>query len=517
MKSILALLLLTLSAFGADVNYSFVSPTNAPMALRRMELKPLYPYGTNSTAIVTSDTLTFTNNSGGELVVSNVVVGYSYRVTLYGYYNNPTIFTNSFDSSVDGYVNARDYITTNAISATALSAYDYRYVLLPTNNATATDGQVISKTGNKTKYVTASGGFDVNIFAGNNVTVDQNGSDWTVNADVGLADVAVKLDTLNGFGTNTLLKYGNAPIQQVIAQTDNIEVTFKIDNDATPGFLIFGGDLRFLTAGTGPIGSGSGLTTLNASSLSSGTVPSARGGAGTVSGIMKANGSGTVSAATSGTDYAPATSGSSPLKANGSGGFSAATFADIQALATTLVTNGITVTLTYSNASVTFWNNGVSTVVSSNQVFAAILNASQSVQIGGNAYLTNRSIGGNQSIEAKKSSDSSVAPIYGDTVGGARFTFDTGTAAHTAHAQIAPTFSGIQGGGGLYVGNSTAAVTTNLSARWVRSEGGVIIASNAWTIIPTLAEGETLYSSSNGIPHVSYRFGGTTTTIRLVP
>lgn len=43
-----------------------------------------------------------------------------------------------------------------------------------------------------------------------------------------------------------------------------------------------------------------------------------------ISGILKAT-SGTVSAATSGTDYAPATSGTSILKGNGAGGFSSAT------------------------------------------------------------------------------------------------------------------------------------------------------------------------------------------------
>jgi hypothetical protein len=42
----------------------------------------------------------------------------------------------------------------------------------------------------------------------------------------------------------------------------------------------------------------------------------------TVNGLVKGNGSGTYSAATAGTDYAPATSGSSILKGNGSGGFS---------------------------------------------------------------------------------------------------------------------------------------------------------------------------------------------------
>lgn len=63
---------------------------------------------------------------------------------------------------------------------------------------------------------------------------------------------------------------------------------------------------------------------LNASNLTSGTVAAARGGAGAISGILKANGTGVVSAATSATDYAPATSGSAILKGNGAGGFSSA-------------------------------------------------------------------------------------------------------------------------------------------------------------------------------------------------
>ena len=52
-----------------------------------------------------------------------------------------------------------------------------------------------------------------------------------------------------------------------------------------------------------PTGNGSGLTSLNASNLGSGTVPAARGGAGTNSGILKADGAGNVSAASAGTDY----------------------------------------------------------------------------------------------------------------------------------------------------------------------------------------------------------------------
>lgn len=52
------------------------------------------------------------------------------------------------------------------------------------------------------------------------------------------------------------------------------------------------------------------------------TIGSAYGGAGTLTGLLKANGSGTVSAAVSSVDYAPATSGTSILYGNGSGGFS---------------------------------------------------------------------------------------------------------------------------------------------------------------------------------------------------
>ncbi len=73
---------------------------------------------------------------------------------------------------------------------------------------------------------------------------------------------------------------------------------------------------RVLTAGTGvtltDAGAGSTLTvaadgpnitSLSASNISSGTLAAARGGAGAVNGVLKANGSGVVSAASAGTDY----------------------------------------------------------------------------------------------------------------------------------------------------------------------------------------------------------------------
>jgi len=64
----------------------------------------------------------------------------------------------------------------------------------------------------------------------------------------------------------------------------------------------------------------------SASDLASGTVAAARGGAGTISGILKANGAGVVSAAVAGTDYAVATNGTNAqfLTSNGAGGFGTA-------------------------------------------------------------------------------------------------------------------------------------------------------------------------------------------------
>jgi len=82
--------------------------------------------------------------------------------------------------------------------------------------------------------------------------------------------------------------------------------------------------------GTGGFGTAVTLATVatsgSASDLTAGTLAEARGGAGTLTGILKANGAGVVSAATAGTDYAVATNGTigQALTSNGTGGFSTA-------------------------------------------------------------------------------------------------------------------------------------------------------------------------------------------------
>lgn len=99
------------------------------------------------------------------------------------------------------------------------------------------------------------------------------------------------------------------------------------------------------------------LATRSASDLNSGTVPSARGGAGTVNGILKANGSGSVSAASAGTDYQAAgnyiTALTGDVTASGPGSAVA-----------TLANSGVSAN-TYTNATITVNAKGIITSASS--------------------------------------------------------------------------------------------------------------------------------------------------------
>lgn len=51
----------------------------------------------------------------------------------------------------------------------------------------------------------------------------------------------------------------------------------------------------------------------------------------------------------------------------------------------------------------------------------------------------------------------------------------------------------------------------------VTATAGTTVRSNAWLNVPTLNEGDVWLTSSNGVPHVIWKFGGTLTTNRLIP
>ncbi|NBU94171.1 MAG: hypothetical protein EBS18_06520, partial [Actinobacteria bacterium] len=97
----------------------------------------------------------------------------------------------------------------------------------------------------------------------------------------------------------------NATYTVQIRAGANTGVTLSAEQSATVAYDSVAGDYVLV----GPIGP---------------TVPVARGGTGatTLTGIVKGNGTSAFTAAVSGTDYAPATSGTSILYGNGSGGFS---------------------------------------------------------------------------------------------------------------------------------------------------------------------------------------------------
>jgi len=182
-------------------------------------------------------------------------------------------------------------------------------------------------------------------------TTDKNKSVWMSNASATTVTVLAATTAGGDYGTTVTCDAGctvNRSGSDTLNGATSIAVAAKqaayLTSDGTSAWRVS------ILPATDPS---------NASNLISGTVAAARGGAGTVNGLMKANGSGavsaavagtdyvatesdpvvkainglvksngtTISAATAGTDYAAAPGGAAntPVFANGSGGFTAGT------------------------------------------------------------------------------------------------------------------------------------------------------------------------------------------------
>jgi hypothetical protein len=126
--------------------------------------------------------------------------------------------------------------------------------------------------------------------------------DWCIRTDLSTTWVITGANPAV-IGSWTQLSYPTAPVTSVAGKTGSVTLT---SSDVGLGNVDNTSDLNK------PVSTAT-QTALNGKQS---TV--------TVSGIVKGNGSGTLSAAVSGTDYAPATAGSAILKGNGAGGFSAA-------------------------------------------------------------------------------------------------------------------------------------------------------------------------------------------------
>jgi hypothetical protein len=137
--------------------------------------------------------------------------------------------------------------------------------------------------------------------------------------DAGLLDITIPTNYLtttgDGSGLTSLnassLASGTVPATR--GGAGSVNGILKANGTGSVSQAVAGTD--YLT----PTGNGSGLTSLNAANLTAGTVPATRGGAGSVNGILKANGTGSVSQAAAGTDYlTPAGNGSQLTALNAS-------------------------------------------------------------------------------------------------------------------------------------------------------------------------------------------------------
>jgi hypothetical protein len=217
-------------------------------------------------------------------------------------------------------------------------------------------------------------------------------------------DFLATLDTAQLMSMMARFENAEAAIQgaylQPVVQTGTI-ANYNLNGSPTAGGIAYGTGPALAVSVAGTVGQvltsgGAGAPTWSAASggsVTSVSVVSANGLAGTVAtatttpaitlsttvtGLLKGNGT-AISAATSGTDYAPATSGTSILYGNGAGGFSNVT------IGTGVAFSGGTLSATGSGGTVTSVT-GTAPVVSSGGATPAISMAAATASVNG--YLT---------------------------------------------------------------------------------------------------------------------------------
>lgn len=219
-------------------------------------------------------------------------------------------------------------------------------------------------------------------------------------------------NTFNNKGNGTVTSVtGTAPVSVATGTTTPV-ISMAAANGTTNGYLTSTDWTTFNNKGNGSVTSVSVVSANGlAGTVATSTTTPAITLSTTVTGIVKGNGT-SLSAAVSGTDYAPATSGTSILYGNGSGGFSNVTVGSGLSFATgtlsSTVTSGVTVTNDTSTATAlypTFTNatsgsvSGVSVTStklnftpSSGLLSAPIVNASNGIHVNSKTVSTSYSI-----------------------------------------------------------------------------------------------------------------------------
>jgi hypothetical protein len=327
-------------------------------------------------------------------------------------------------------------------------------------------------------------------------------------------DFLKTLDTAQLMSMMSQFANAEAAIQgaylQPVVQTGTI-ANYNLDGSPTAGGIAYGTGPALAVSAAGTLGQvltsgGAGTPTWAApttGTVSSVSVVSANGLAGTVAtatttpaitlsttitGLLKGNGT-AISAATSGTDYAPATSGTSILYGNGAGGFSNVTIGTGVAFA------GGTLSATGSGGTVTSvaqsFTGGLISVAGSPITTSGTLALTVAGTSGGVPYFSSAS------TWATSAALTASALVIGGGAGAAPATTTTGTGVITALGVNTGTAGAFVVNGGA-LGTPSSGTVTNLTGTASININGTVGATTANTGAFTTisASGATVNASS---------------------
>jgi hypothetical protein len=253
----------------------------------------------------------------------------------------PAISISQATTSTNGYLSSTDWNTFN--NKQPAGSYLTSVTASSPLSGSGTSGSplvIAQATTSTSGYLSST---DWNTFNNKQAALVSGTNIKTVNSTSLLGSGDVSVGVLTVTGTAPVVSSGGA----------NPAISMAAANGTTNGYLTSTDWTTFNNKGSGSVTSVSVVSANGlAGTVATATTTPAITLSTTVTGLLKGNGT-AISAATSGTDYAPATSGSSILYGNGSGGFSNVTVGTgLSFSAGTLsstVTSGLTVTSTTSN------------------------------------------------------------------------------------------------------------------------------------------------------------------------